>query len=85
MIDVIVSGFDCEGDATSIVLRHEGREIDRTSIAFSGSQSDQRARAGPSSRTWSRDVADPPVARADRRIGEPSSIRLAGLLRFEAG
>lgn len=44
MIDVIVSGFDCEGDATSIVLRHEGREIDRMSVAFTGPQSDQRAR-----------------------------------------
>jgi hypothetical protein len=44
LIDVIASGFDTEGDTTVVVLRHEGREIDRQEIAFTGPQSDQRAR-----------------------------------------
>lgn len=44
LIDVIVSAFDCDDDKTAVVLRHEGREIDRVPIAFAGQQGDQRAR-----------------------------------------
>lgn len=44
LIDVIVSAFDCDGDATAVVLRHEGREVDRAPIKFAGQQGDQRAR-----------------------------------------
>jgi hypothetical protein len=44
LIDVIVSGFDCEGETSVVVLRHEGREVDRKEIAFAGAQGDQRAR-----------------------------------------
>ncbi len=34
VIDVIVSGLDCEGRSTQVVLRHEGREIERKPISF---------------------------------------------------
>ncbi len=44
VVDVIVTGFDCEGLSTAVVLRHEGREIDRKPIEFSGNRSDYRAR-----------------------------------------
>jgi hypothetical protein len=44
VIDVIVTGFDCEGLAAAVVLRHEGREVDRKPIEFSGNRSDYRAR-----------------------------------------
>jgi hypothetical protein len=44
LIDVIVSGFDCESESTTVVLRHEGREVDRKEITFAGPQGDQRAR-----------------------------------------
>ncbi|MGE3241450.1 MAG: hypothetical protein AB7G28_04680 [Pirellulales bacterium] len=44
LIDVIVSAFDCDGDKTAVVLRHEGREVDRVPISFAGQQGDQRAR-----------------------------------------
>jgi hypothetical protein len=44
VIDVIVTGFDCEGQSTVAVLRHEGREVDRKPIDFSGTRSDSRVR-----------------------------------------
>jgi hypothetical protein len=44
LIDVIVSGFDCEGESSAVVLRQEGREIDRQPIQFTGDRGDQRAR-----------------------------------------
>jgi hypothetical protein len=44
VIDVIVTGFDCEGQAASAVLRHEGREVDRKPIQFTGNRSDYRVR-----------------------------------------
>jgi hypothetical protein len=44
VIDVIVTGFDCDGQATSVVLRHEGREVDRKPIEFTGGRGDQRVR-----------------------------------------
>jgi hypothetical protein len=44
VIDVIVSGQDCEGRATQVVLRHEGREIDRRPIAFTSARGDCRVR-----------------------------------------
>lgn len=44
LVDVIVSAFDCDGDTTAVVLRHEGREVDRVPIKFAGQQGDQRAR-----------------------------------------
>jgi hypothetical protein len=44
VIDIIVTGFDCEGQAASVVLRHEGREVDRKPIEFVGNRSDFRVR-----------------------------------------
>ncbi len=44
VIDVIVTGFDCDGQATAVVLRHEGREVDRKPIEFTGGRGDQRVR-----------------------------------------
>ncbi|HEX2474338.1 MAG TPA: hypothetical protein VHK01_06325 [Lacipirellulaceae bacterium] len=44
VIDVIITGFDCEGQSSSAVLRHEGREVDRKPVEFTGSRSDYRAR-----------------------------------------
>jgi hypothetical protein len=44
VVDVIVTGFDCEGQSTAAVLRHEGREVDRKPVDFSGSRSDARVR-----------------------------------------
>jgi hypothetical protein len=44
VIDVIVTGFDCDGQASSVVLRHEGREVDRKPIEFAGGRGDQRVR-----------------------------------------
>jgi hypothetical protein len=44
VVDVIVTGFDCEGHSSSVVLRHEGREVDRKPVDFSGSRSDYRVR-----------------------------------------
>jgi hypothetical protein len=44
LIDVIVSGIDCEGESSAVVLRQEGREIDREPIQFTGERGDQRAR-----------------------------------------
>jgi hypothetical protein len=44
VVDVIVTGFDCEGLASNVVLRHEGREIDRKPIEFSSGRGDQRVR-----------------------------------------
>lgn len=44
VIDVIVSGQDCEGRTTQVVLRHEGREIDRKPITFTSARGDCRVR-----------------------------------------
>ena len=44
VIDVIVTGFDCDGQTTTVVLRHEGREVDRKPIEFTGGRGDQRVR-----------------------------------------
>jgi hypothetical protein len=44
VIDVIVTGLDCEGQTTEVVLRQEGREIDRKPIEFGGARGDSRAR-----------------------------------------
>ncbi|MEX2317873.1 MAG: carboxypeptidase-like regulatory domain-containing protein [Pirellulales bacterium] len=44
VIDVIVTGFECDGDATDIVLRRAGAEIERKPIEFTGEHSDARAR-----------------------------------------
>ena len=44
VIDVIVTGFDCEGQSASVVLRHEGREVDRKPVEFAGNRSDYRVR-----------------------------------------
>ena len=32
VVEVIVTGFDCEGQTSNVVLRHEGREVDRKPI-----------------------------------------------------
>jgi hypothetical protein len=44
LIDVIVSGIDCEGESSAVVLRQDGREIDRQPIQFTTDRGDQRAR-----------------------------------------
>jgi hypothetical protein len=44
VIDIIVTGFDCEGLSAAAVLRHEGREVDRKPIEFTGNRSDYRVR-----------------------------------------
>jgi hypothetical protein len=44
VIDIIVTGFDCEGQSAAVVLRHEGREVDRKPIEFTGNRSDYRVR-----------------------------------------
>ncbi len=44
VVDVIVTGFDCEGQSAAVVLRHEGREVDRKPVEFTGSRSDYRVR-----------------------------------------
>ena len=44
VIDVIVSGQDCEGRTTQVVLRHEGREVERKQITFASSRGDCRVR-----------------------------------------
>ena len=44
VIDVIITGFDCEGLSTVAVLRHEGREVDRKPVEFTGNRSDYRVR-----------------------------------------
>lgn len=44
VIDVIVTGFDCDGQATSVVLRHDGAEVERKPIEFTGGRGDQRVR-----------------------------------------
>jgi hypothetical protein len=44
VIDVIVTGFECDGDATDIVLRRAGGEIERKPIEFGGEHSDARVR-----------------------------------------
>jgi hypothetical protein len=44
VIDVIITGFECDGDATELVLRREGGEVERKTIEFSGDRSDARVR-----------------------------------------
>jgi hypothetical protein len=44
VIDVIVSGQDCDGRTTQVVLRHEGREIERKPITFTSARGDCRVR-----------------------------------------
>ena len=44
VIDVIVSGEDCDGRSSQVVLRHEGKEIDRERVSFTGARSDGRVR-----------------------------------------
>ena len=44
VIDVIVTGFETDGEASDVVLRREGTEIERKSIEFSGDRSDARIR-----------------------------------------
>jgi hypothetical protein len=44
VIDVIVTGLDCEGQSTEVVLRHDGREVQRKPISFASNPGDCRAR-----------------------------------------
>ncbi|HEX5472285.1 MAG TPA: hypothetical protein VFW73_10380, partial [Lacipirellulaceae bacterium] len=44
VIDVIATGQDCEGRTTQVVLRHEGREVDRKPVTFTSDHSDCRVR-----------------------------------------
>ncbi len=44
VIDVIVSGFDCEGTKSAVVLKHNGEELDRKPIEFTENQGDCRVR-----------------------------------------
>lgn len=44
VIDIIVTGFECDGDAADVVLRHEGVEVERQLVEFSGDRSDARIR-----------------------------------------
>jgi hypothetical protein len=47
VIDVIASGIDCDGATTQVVLRHEGREVERKPISFTserGATGDSRVR-----------------------------------------
>jgi hypothetical protein len=44
VIDVIVSGQDCDGKSTQVILRHEGREVDRKPITFTSARGDCRVR-----------------------------------------
>jgi hypothetical protein len=44
VVDVIVTGFDCEGQVSNVVLRHEGREVDRKPIEFASGRGDHRVR-----------------------------------------
>lgn len=42
IIDVIVTGFDCDGQSSAVVLRHEGKEVDRKEFQFAGHRGDFR-------------------------------------------
>lgn len=44
VIDIIASGIDCDGVSTQVVLRHEGREVERKPISFDSSRGDCRVR-----------------------------------------
>jgi hypothetical protein len=44
VIDVIVSGEECDNRTTQVVLRHEGREVDRKPITFTSARGDCRVR-----------------------------------------
>jgi hypothetical protein len=44
VIDIIATGLDCEGRTTHVLLRHEGKEVDRKEISFISGQSDCRVR-----------------------------------------
>jgi hypothetical protein len=44
IIDVIVTGFESDGDVSDVVLRREGGEIERRPIEFTGDRSDVRIR-----------------------------------------
>ena len=41
-IDAIVTAFDCDGVTTDVVLRHDGKEIDRQTLEFEGERLDRR-------------------------------------------
>jgi hypothetical protein len=43
VIDVIVTGYDCEGQTSAVVLRQGGREVDRRAFDFASNHSDYRA------------------------------------------
>ncbi|MEM8946127.1 MAG: hypothetical protein AAGD11_13215 [Planctomycetota bacterium] len=42
VIDAIVTAVDCDGLATEVTLRHDGREIDRQRVNFTGDRVDRR-------------------------------------------
>jgi len=42
VIDAMVTAIDCDGLATEVILRHDGQEIDRKSITFTGDRVDHR-------------------------------------------
>ncbi|HEX3601361.1 MAG TPA: hypothetical protein VHU84_14510, partial [Lacipirellulaceae bacterium] len=44
VIDVIVTGFDCEGQKSAVVLKHNGEEVDRKPIEFTATHGDYRVR-----------------------------------------
>jgi hypothetical protein len=44
VVDVIVTGFDCEGQTSAVVLRHQGKEVDRKPVEFTAGRGDQRVR-----------------------------------------
>ncbi len=44
VVDVIVTGFDCEGLTSNVVLRHKGSEVDRKPVEFSAGRGDHRVR-----------------------------------------
>jgi hypothetical protein len=44
VVDVIVTGFDCEGQTSNVVLRHDGKEVDRKPIVFESGRGDYRVR-----------------------------------------
>jgi len=43
IIDLIVTGLNCDGQMADVVLRHDGQEIDRKTVEFAGSRGDRRA------------------------------------------
>ncbi len=44
VIDVIVTAFECDGEASEIVLRKAGAEVERKTVEFTGNHSDARTR-----------------------------------------